>query len=201
MSAGGDLTVILGPMSSGKTTELWNMCKVAIHGGLSVLFINHADDNRSETFLSSHDPVLNKVKLSEVEFDATKTDKLMDILCVTENYDMIAVDECQRFNDLPEFTAVLVNEKRKEVVIAGLNCNSDEEPMGKIKDVILLADNIILKKGYCVKCKDQGRKRVFAIRSYKFAGDPTNKNEIGGQDKYMAVCRNCFSELTKNKFK
>lgn len=111
----GYLEIILGPMFSGKTTELIRIYKTYDFIGQTPIVINYLGDTRySTTHLSSHD---------EIKIPCIFIDKLMNIIekdCI-KNVDVVLINEGQFFDDLYEFVVTLVEKYNKKVFICGLD--------------------------------------------------------------------------------
>ena len=166
------LELIIGPMYSGKSTELIRKVKHLTSIGMKCLVINHSNDTRVEgDFVQTHDGD---------QFQAIKTD---DILLVpTRTYDVIAIDEGQFFHNLK--TAVHFMVKRGNfVIVAGLSGNYEMKKFGEMLDLIPIAENVIFKHAVCTKCQKEASftKRI---------GHQTQTVLVDCQ--YTSVCRQCY---------
>ena len=177
----GYLKIIIGPMFSGKTTELiriYNRYKAA---ELKVLAINYKDDIRyHSTLMSTHNkqmiPSINCKTLSEIDYD--------DI----QNYDIILINEGQFFEDIYKYVDILVNKLNKRVYVCGLDGDFQRKKFGHIFDIIPIADDIIKIKGICNKCKMNDS--IFTYRKVN-----NKEQKIIGNDIYLGLCRKCYNEL------
>jgi len=175
------LTVILGPMFSGKTSFLINLYKNNVKNNKNTLVINHILDNRyGNKGMSNH----NKETI-----DCIKMENLKDIYMILNNpknprYNTILINEGQFFKDLYNvvYTLLLSNYK---IYVCGLNCDSNMEKFGTILDIIPLADDILKLKSICKLCGKNGSFTKRLINSKK-------KIIIGHSDIYIPVCRECF---------
>jgi len=174
--------IIIGPMFSGKTTELYRRINRYKCIGKNVLIINHSNDTRTSG-ISTHDGhEYNAIKVSNEELE--NIERMDD----WENIDVIGIDEAQFFPNLKEF--ILKFEKsNKKVIVAGLDATSDRVPFGNynILDTIPLCNKIDKLNALCMKCRD-GTLGYFTKR----ISDEKGEKCIGGIDKYMAVCRKDF---------
>jgi thymidine kinase len=179
----GYLNIIMGPMYSGKSTELiriYNKYKLK----KKVLVINHKSDSRyGENSINTH----NKNNLNCISFDKladyyTKfTNNLEDI------YDIILIDESQFFNDLYDFCKTIVDTTNKTIYAFGLSGDYKRKRFGQLIDLIPIADDIKYLKSVCNKCKD--------IKNASFTLRICDSNEqilVGANEQYMAVCRDCW---------
>lgn len=179
------LTLIIGCMYSGKTTELLRRVNRHRAVGQKVLVINHSIDNRyNATGIVTHDKyTVNSTKCSTLkEIDET--------LNLIDDYEVIAIDEGQFFKDLEAFVKIFVEVYNKTVLIAGLTGDYKREKFGHILDLIPFATDITHTKALCVCCKD-GTEGCFTLRIV----DSKKQIDVGATDKYKAVCRKCFISM------
>jgi len=175
------LTIILGPMFSGKTSFLINVYKNNVKNNKNTLVINHALDNRyGNKGLTNH----NKETIGCI-----KMEKLSDIYMILNNpknaqYNTILINEGQFFKDLYNviYTLLLSN---YNIYVCGLNCDSNMEKFGTILDIIPLADDILKLKSTCKLCSKTASFTKRLIHSKE-------KIIIGHSNIYIPVCRNCF---------
>lgn len=165
-------------MFSGKSSELKRLAKRAEAIRKKVLVINHSSDNRytKEEQICTHDNEMmvcrKTISLAEVESDFKK-------------YECIYIDEAQFFPDL-----ILVRKYIHSIdfVVAGLNSDYNRRSIGNTFNLIPLADDIVFLKALCT-C---GNQAPFTARITPCDAPKTNI-EVGGKDKYQAVCRQCYT--------
>lgn len=200
--------IFFGPMFSGKTTKLLHRLTTCADVGLNVLYINHAEDERGTEKKDSHVTTHN----SQFNGTSNKIDKIklpvLDGADVSE-YDVIGVDEGQFFPDIVEVVRKWVLKYKKQVFIASLDGDADIRPFGRVQDLICLCSPKGLYKleAKCMNCLDQGVNERhlhfvpagFSYRKTKKEGDTSEQKDIGGADKYMALCLKCHQELSSNK--
>ena len=104
-----------------------------------------------------------------------------------ESADTIFIDEAQFFADLYEFVKSAVETHNKNVVVIGLDGDSDRENFGQIYKLIPLCDDIIKLKALCSVCKD-GTPGIFSKKLI----NSSSKIDVGSNGKYIAVCRKCY---------
>jgi thymidine kinase len=121
-----------------------------------------------------------------------KLEKLGDFLSYND-YDVIGIDESQFFSDLVEIVKMLVDEAKKIVVVAGLNSDFRRRDFGKTIQLISSADDVRVLKATCSVCKEKSIIKD-AIFSHKLNGGDKIV-EVGGEEMYVPVCRNCYNEL------
>ena len=184
------LTLIIGPMFAGKTTRLQKMVNNYKDSGDRVLVLSHSKyDNRyEEGFICSHDGV--KMRSSPVKDLNTAKDMIKE-------YDVISIDEGQFFEDLVE-NVIYFLEEGKRVIVAGLDMDFKKNKFGHILDLDIYTDNIERLRADCMRCGEPGIGK--AVYSYRIAGG-VDVIEVGGSDKYIAVCNDCYEEYERGKLK
>lgn len=178
----GFLEIMLGPMFSGKSTELIRQIRLMKVINKKVLVLKPKIDNRYvQDKITSHnwetvDCVVVE-KLSEIT-----DDKLIDI-------SMIIIDEGQFFSDLKVMVLHWVEELKKHIIIGGLDGDYKRKPMGQILDLIPYSDKCIKFQSVCNICKD-GTPAIFTHRTVS-----TKKTVlVGGSESYISLCRKHYLE-------
>lgn len=171
------LSIIMGNMFSGKTSELIRRLKRFKTIGKNIIVISSVKDTRSsDEVLKTHD---------NVKFNCHKIDDLFDIIYIDEftEADIIAIDEVQFFSRLKTFVenVLLMN---KTIILAGLDSDSSQQKFGEILDCIPYASEVVKLSALCMVCKN-GTLGPFTRRNI----DHKPVEFIGGDDIYSAVCR------------
>ena len=170
------IELILGPMFSGKTSELFRRLNRAKYTGNTTLLFKYAHDRRySLDRAASHDLIT---------VDAVSV-KDFGELSELPNADVIGIDEGQFIKGVPLF-AMAAAEAGKRVIISALDSDFRMMPWKNIQLLIPVSERIDKIHAVCYRCK---RDASFTKRL-----DSTNEvvEVIGGSDKYVASCRNCF---------
>lgn len=168
----GTLNLIIGPMFSGKTTELLRIAKRLQSINLKVLLLNYYEDTRySNTEMTTHNkdglPCTFIKHFDNLEYDS---------------YDIICINEAQFFNKLIPFCKNVLS-KNKTLYVSGLDGDYKQEKFGEILDLVPLCDTITKLHAFCKLCKD-GTHAHFTKRLV------TNKSQkLIGTDEYIPVCR------------
>ena len=189
----GKLEIIMGTMFSGKTSYCLNKIALFVELNLKVLYINIDFDDRSDLEFSTHNPIFNSI-------DFKKKDKINENLTMTkvrdfsniifESYDIIMIDEAHFFDDIIKFTKKLIDNK-KHVIIATLIADYKGNKFGKVLDLIPICDEVVRLESYCIECSKQ-KKINNAIYSKRITKNKESI-DIGGSDKYIAVCREHYA--------
>ncbi len=118
--------------------------------------------------------------------------KLNDILNspnIKNNINTIFIDEGQFFPDLKETVIYLVEALNINVVVSGLDGDSNRNKFGSILDLIPYANTCNKINAACILCLD-GTPAPFSFRN----SNNDNQILIGSTDKYMSLCRFHFLE-------
>lgn len=191
-----------GPMSSCKTTEGLLLALQAVKGGKRVGYIKPKSDVRSSGVFSTHNPLLKNLEsLNDQEFfekvgvETFCFNSMSDITNeIIEKIDMFVIDEAHSFEDIVPYVMVLLEIHDKDVVTITPNVSYKRGNLGSISILKGMCDEHILLKAKCQRCLTNGKKDIDAIFTHKLV-DNGEIIEVGGLDKYMAVCRKCFVEL------
>jgi thymidine kinase len=171
------LSIIMGNMFSGKTSELIRRLKRLKILGKSILVVNSAKDTRSpDEVLKTHD---------NVKFNCYKVLELHSLMNTPyfRDAEVIAIDEAQFFSDLKKFVEFCLD-MGKSVIIAGLDGDAFQRKWGELLDCVPIASEVTKLSALCICCND-GTAGPFTKRTV----DNTELELIGGSDMYIAVCQ------------
>ncbi|KAL5017868.1 hypothetical protein ScPMuIL_003590 [Solemya velum] len=181
MAARKGLWIIFGPMFSGKTTELMRRMKRYQIANYNCIIIKYSKDDRyDKAGIATHDRQTLPAVAAEI---------LKNVSNEAEEYDVIGIDEGQFFPDIVSFCDKMAD-MGKVVIVAALDGTFQRKGFGDILNLVPLAENVIKLTAVCMTCFNEGSftKRI---------GSETAIEVIGGKDKYLAVCRECFSSPLK----
>lgn len=181
----GTITLILGPMCAGKTSEMFRLLDKYEIAGKTTILIKYDKDTR---YNSRENEVITHNKNSRV---AWPRKSLLDAVSNIVNPSVIGIDEGQFFEDLPEFCEEMVN-KGKIVIVSALSGDYQRKPWPVVSAMIPLADEISFLKAICMHCKED--KAAFSHR----IGNETSIELIGGTDKYEPLCGTCYGNQKKS---
>ena len=172
------LKLILGCMYSGKTTEILRIVNSLKHiNEIPIVIKPKIDDRYSSDKISTH---------NKQEYKCQTIEKLSEFNNLN-NVNYIIIEEAQFFKDLLLFVIDQVEIKNKNVIVVGLDGDSDRENFGEIHKLYSLCDDIIKLKAYCSICNDG----TFGIFSKRIS-DSKEKVLVGSEGDYIAVCRKCY---------
>jgi thymidine kinase len=212
--APGGIQVIFGPMFSGKTTELLRRVRRYTFARKSCAVIKYAKDKRyaDEDLMATHDrqtwSALSAQTLADVVgpraaaiahehaaaedgfyFDpqmnhAEDEDIRQGMDPLVWSADVVGIDEGQFFDDLVPVCELLAN-LGKIVIVAALDGTFQRRPFESTLGLLSVAESICKLSAVCMGCF---RPAAFSKR----LGNETAIEVIGGADKYVAVCRECY---------
>lgn len=189
------LNLIIGPMFSGKTTELIRQLNKFSSVGQKCIYINSSLDIRETANFSSHNPSLKKIgdNIDSVKIDNMNNHFINSVI----QYDIIGIDESQLFkNNMVSFVLRLVEEHKKQVIVSGLNGDFLRNKFGSILDLIPYCDNVTKLTAYCGICSLKG-----IIKNAHFSKRKdtsiTDVIEIS-YTSYIPVCRECYNKKNEN---
>ena len=182
------LELIFGPMFAGKSCELIRRIRLLNVCEKKFLIVKPQIDTRyAESHIVSHnfdkEECLALKNLSDIF-----NDKIYKNL--KENINTIFIDEAQFFTNIKETILKILEEDNINIVMTGLDGDSNRNKFGEILDLIPYCDKCEKITALCQICKD-GTPGIF---SYRKTVD-NNQVHLGAGDEYMAVCRKHYLEL------
>jgi thymidine kinase len=171
------LSIIMGNMFSGKTSELIRRLKRLKVINKQIIVVNSAKDTRSpEEVLKTHD---------NVKFKCFKVYDLYDLMDKNafEDAEIIAIDEAQFYPNLKKFVESCLD-MGKDVILAGLDGDAFQRKWGELLDCIPMATEVTKLSALCMRC---GNGKLGPVT--KRTVENTELELIGGSDMYEAVCQ------------
>nr|XP_045015064.1 thymidine kinase, cytosolic isoform X1 [Jaculus jaculus] len=197
----GQIQVILGPMFSGKSTELMRRVRRFQIAQYKCLVVKYAKDTRYSNSFSTHD---------RNTMDALPACLLRDVTQEALSVAVIGIDEGQFFPDIVDFCEAMAN-AGKTVIVAALDGTFQRKAFGSILNLVPLAESVVKLTAVCMECyreasytKRLGLEKEVARQPSMWGGVgfcflpftrpfPAHQVEvIGGADKYHSVCRLCY---------
>ena len=178
------LDIILGPMFAGKSSAVISRVRRAHALGWKTLLLTSELDTRYNVGKVSHVITHNKDRV-----DAVGVLRLMTCLGTPEYEEarLIIIEEAQFFVDLVAFVLHAVEKSGKDVVVVGLDGDSDRQPFGSLLELVPLADTVTKLTALCKRCGD-GTEALFsaALKGKKTMGEILH---VGGEESYEPLCR------------
>ncbi|MEM2207441.1 MAG: thymidine kinase [Sulfolobales archaeon] len=188
----GGLRIIVGPMFSGKTTELLRVLRKYAIAGYRVVLVKPSTDTRySSSKVVSHDGL--EMDALVVESDIAGFYRVRDILL---EHDVIGIDEFQFFEYSKELVKFLLDlSSDRLVIVAALNLDFRGEPWEVVKEILPHADDIRVLRAVCTHTGKDGKKcgrpatRTQRLLDGRPAPYDSPRVLIGGRESYEARCR------------
>ncbi|MBI1808040.1 MAG: thymidine kinase [Ignavibacteria bacterium] len=173
----GWIEVISGCMFSGKTEELIRRLRRAQIAKQKVtIFKPRVDDRYSVNQIVSH---------SEQALSSIVVDKPQEILQLTNDAQVIGIDEGQFFSsDLVEVCERLAN-TGKRVIVAGLDQDYRGKPFDPIPQLLAVAEYITKTLAICMVCGNPADRTQRITQQHE-------RVVVGARGVYEARCRQCF---------
>ncbi len=178
----GKLTVVAGPMFSGKTSKLVAMVEVFTRMGHTVLTVKPKLDNRygGNDEIHSHD----HKKTPAIVVDGEAPEIIIDKILET-GADKVIFDEVQFFEKEKVMHVIdVLRKKGIHVIAAGLLYDYQRKPFGSTPDLVGLADERLELFAICQKCGSLARHT-----ERKKGG--RGQIVVGAADMYIASCEKC----------
>lgn len=178
------LTVNVGGMFSGKSTELQRQGERHILAGQKVVFIKPSTDTRySEDEIVTHKG--NKVKALNVDkrFIGMELSGLY-------KYDVILFDEVQFFDEIVETVIRILLFNGKTVYCSGLDMDFKGEVFPVTAKLMGIADEVKKFHAVCEKCGTDG-----VITARRSSSDIEGNIQLGAKETYIPLCRECYYRI------
>jgi len=177
----GEITVIIGCMFAGKSSELIRQIRRYRSIGLNALVIKHQiDDRYNASCITSH----NQEKIESINTDQ------LDLIWSKykleyDKADLIVIEEAQFFTNIYDFVLTTAEKYGKDVIVAGLDGNFKREPFlnGDFLKLIPVAENVYKLHAFCQICH---QKASFTKSIMEGVEDEV---VVGGKECYIPVCR------------
>ena len=182
----GRIELIVGPMFSGKSSELQRRLTRFYLAQKTCFLIQYAGDTRyassaSGASLTTHD---HRMLPAHCAVSLLKDAALL----VPAGTHVIALDEAQFFPDAVEVCQAWANEGIV-VLIAALDATFEREPFTVTARLVAVAERVDKLVAVCATCGDD-----CALWSHRKT-QSTALEVIGGADAYQPLCRNCWKRL------
>jgi len=172
------LSLILGPMFSGKSSELLGTIRKYNAIGWPILVITHTVDTR----YSSAPEIISH---NGERYPAIKTNDLYSLdhrlYAISK---LIIIEEAQFFTGLRNFVLRAVDLHAKDIICVGLDGDADRKPFGDILSLVPYCDSIIKRTAFCKRCSTP-TPAIFTSR----IGERGDQVDVGGKERYEPLCR------------
>lgn len=175
----GELTMIVGGMFSGKSTELQRQGKRNELAGRSVLYFKPAKDTRyKKGAVSTHDG-------SNVTAHSVGSSHELLKFVEPREVNVVCIDEVQFFDKDIVRTVNILLMKGIDVVCSGLDLDRFGQPFGEVPQLLCLAEHVTKLNAVCQSCGGD---------AWVSFSETENKEQVvlGEKDIYIPLCRSCY---------
>lgn len=189
------ITLIIGPMFSGKTSELIRLVDRKRIANKRCLILKHSQDTRFNhndndlSHVTTHSEIRYH-KCDVVQVTDEEHAAIIDLIAgiVEHNkYDVVAIEEGHFFPEINEYCLYLAN-NGIEVIVSALDGSFKQELFTNIGKLIANSESVIKLTAVCMRCNNADAS--FNIRT----NDSEQEILVGGIDMYQSVCRKCLNK-------
>lgn len=183
------LTVVTGPMFSGKTEALIALIKRAHDAALAIQVFVPASDTRNGVGVVKSHGGLDLAALGISAWAVTPDDHWEFGQRIRPRTEVVAIDEAQFFpSSLVDDVHALL-QRNLTVYIAGLDQDYLGRPFGPMPGLLALADHVRKLTAICARCRQDG-----ATLTYR-NNPSTDLVLLGASDAYSPMCRPCRNKI------
>lgn len=177
------LELIMGPMFSGKSTELIRRLKIRSLYKRVVGVNSNKDSRYGLTGIATHDRhTMPCIKINTLNELLLNSDYL--------NAEVVGIDEGNFYPDISTFIVDQLEKTNKTFIISGLDGDKHKKFFGTLHELIPHAEKKDFLRALCKRCAD-GTEASFTVALQKFEG----QEKVGGDDVYEAVCRRHYDRI------
>ena len=182
------LEVIIGPMFSGKTSELIRLVEREVYAKKKgAIFKIDFDRRYSEKQVVTH----NGLRYDAYSVSSTDDGvRRIEAVAETESLDAIGVDEVNFF---PRSVVGVLDRiaASRRVIASGLNLDFKAEPFPTTMELAARADRVMYLSAVCVVCGQEAT-RTQRLIAGKAAPKDSPLIVVGGKEMYEPRCRACY---------
>ena len=173
------ITTFIGPMFSGKSDKLIEVCN-KIYNKDNIICFKPVDDSRDLGVISSR----NK----QSQLKCYLINRFEDILFILKGLNtpflgkIILIDEAQFIKGNVQYLNYLSIKLDYDIYISGLSLTSNLKPFGCMPEILSISDNIVKLWAHCYYC---GRRADYT----RCLVDKV-KDVLVGNEEYIPVCKN-----------
>ena len=184
------ISVIYGPMFSGKTTKLLKLYNLYVnnYGKDKCIAINYELDTRYGTnaIISHNNEFIECYSVNNIERFITG-----ETYNIILNAHYIFINEAQFFESIDKWVLFLHSNLKKTVILCGLDLDYKRDSFGTMMNLLPYASKIVQLCGTCHNSKNGCTN--FSRYSHRIVN---NSDQILiGTHEYVPLCEDCFNKL------
>lgn len=184
------LVVNVGGMFSGKSTELLRQGERHMRAGHNVVFIKPKTDNRySDTEIVTHN---GQSVMANIADPAESILKYAE-----EGTDVVLIDEVQFFTKriIPSIWCLL--DRGISVYCSGLDMDFLGDGFETVNELMAIADEVNKLHAVCKHCGEDAV--MSAKKNFHDFSQAHERVELGSDDLYIPLCRQCYIKFMANR--
>lgn len=187
------ITLICGPMYSGKSTMLIQKMERYIYANKRICLIRPVRDDRGYFTHGGIDNVKKILKNNDgyVETNLFEESQVTEII---KNYDAVFIDEYFMIENCSLFCKLFTDNKKCDVYFAGLLASSENKLFSETVQILPYCDDIIKLNGVCVGIDNRGCGSQYGNYSGYFGKNEKNLDILVGDTDYKCLCRRCYKK-------
>lgn len=186
------LKIYVGPMYSGKTTELIrNYNRFRKYNQLIIDY----DTSNNNSYINNNTSILYNHNNQKINCYKTNNINhfIQNNLDIIQNVKYIHINEAQFFQNLKNIVITIIEKYNINVYLYGLDGDFKREKFGEIIDLIPYCDSIIKLNGVCNNCHNNS---LFSHRIC--SGNQQTIFNDEQENKYIPLCRQCYMQKNNN---
>lgn len=187
------ITLICGPMYSGKSTMLVQKMERYIYANKKICLVRPKRDDRGYFTHGGIDNVKKILKPTDGYYEISSFDKDCVSAFIT-SYDAIFVDEYFMIQNCKLLCETLVEDKRCDIYFAGLLASSENKLFNETISILPYCDEIFKLNGVCVGIDDKGCGSQHGNYSGYFGKAEKTSDILVGDKAYRCLCRKCYNK-------
>lgn len=187
------ITLICGPMYSGKSTTLIQKMERYIYANKRICLIRPKKDDRGYFTHGGIDNVKKILHPDDGYFEINSFTE-QSIKSFINEYDAVFVDEYFMIHNCELLCHILPDEHRCDIYFAGLLASSENELFAETMKVLPYCDDIIKLNGVCVGIDGQGCGSQHGNYSGYFGKAEKTSDILVGDNVYRCLCRKCYKK-------
>jgi thymidine kinase len=148
------------------------------------VIVKYGKDTRYD-HLAKNGGLVTHAGIEHCKVPVVSAETLESVFDEISKYEVIGIDEVQFFKDCVEISQRLAC-MGKVIICAGLDGDHQAKPFNRVLELVPLAEDVYKLKAVCMKCCEDAS---FTMRINQ--ANNADIKDIGGVDKYAAVCRKC----------
>jgi thymidine kinase len=182
------VTLIYGPMFSGKTTKLIELYREIIAKNKNCVAINYELDTRyGKNKIISHDGLaIDCYSITDLD-DFIKNSTTQELIA---NADYIFINEAQFFETIHASVSYLNETLKKNVIVCGLDLDYKRQKFGTMMELLPKSNTIFKMTGKCVKCNGASCYSHRIVKNSYF-------QILIGTSEYIPLCEACYIKENK----